>query len=719
MLYGWRVIRAMLVGLVLAAVAAWLLWPVPMSSLSPEWRSIFWRLLPIPALAVFVVFIWLWAALAATLGQLVLPPIASRLFRALVTAPPKVQVLVMALWGLGAGSLLLWATATGLLRLWHVFFHKDAPPTSESFAELQTAGWLVVRMIAPVLVFAFPIWVVRKLETIREHPVFLRWFKQHRGGSARWAGPATYDRVWDSPLLQFNEGILGANTGCQLKGVYLGRTLFSDDFAPRHVVIQDDGHMLTIGQPGSGKSVTAIWPNLAMYAGSAIVIDPKGEHAKAFLGRRQDFRHTNVENSWRNTRNDLEAKQRNAQPWSEHEREQWGRYNAELREAGTDVRNLTKARFHVGRAYVLDPFNANGVYPSARYNPLSEIDINSANARKLISAVSASCVVPTHGENRFWEEAARAMIDGAIAHVLTRYPREQHTLPAVADLLLGRDPETGIVSVDGFAELVAQMSGNDAAGGLPQVAAAMIADLGEKAYGNVTAELRLALKWATDPAMRIHLAASDFSFAGVGEKTTTVFIALPFGNMVEQMRWLRTIAEVSMRILEDRSEASKKENGRVLYILDELPQYGAHLKCIKEGMVTLRSAGVKLWAFVQNLQQLTDCFGEDGAKNFQSGGTVQVFGVSDDATAEWVARKIGGHRILDRKGLIRRKVVDHREADLVSAAAVEQELRKTANIQYVFSSHGPPMRLERMAFKPLSLEGNRFRGLLLEGHYDG
>lgn len=371
-----------------------------------------------------------------------------------------------------------------------------------------------------------------------------------------------------------------------------------------------------------------------------------------------------------------------------------------------------------GRAFVLDPFNANGRYPSARYNPLSEIDVSSPNARKIISAVSTACITPSNGENRFWEDTARSMIDGVIAHVLSRYPKENHNLPFVADLLMGLDPNTGFADPGQFRKLLIDMRMNDAAGRLPQLAAAAVDDLGDRTYGNVTAELRTALKWATDPAMRPHLMHSDFTFASVGEQRTTVFIAIPFGHMVEQIRWLRTITQVSMRVLEQRSENDKKKIGRVLYVLDELPQYGAHLNAIKEGMVTLRSAGVKLWAFVQNIQQLTACFGEDGAKNFQSGGTVQVFGVSDDATAEWVARKVGSHQIELTNGILGRNVVGRREVELVPTAAVESELKKTAPIQYVFSSHGPPMRLERVAFKEMVIEGQRFNGLPLEGHYD-
>jgi hypothetical protein len=36
----------------------------------------------------------------------------------------------------------------------------------------------------------------------------------------------------------------------------------------------------------------------------------------------------------------------------------------------------------------------------------------------------------------------------------------------------------------------------------------------------------------------------------------------------------------------------------------------------------------------------------------------------------------------------------------------------------VFSSHGPPMRLKRVAFRKMKVLDQAFDGLPLEGHYD-
>ena len=43
---------------------------------------------------------------------------------------------------------------------------------------------------------------------------------------------------------------------------------------------KDDRHVMTIAGSRAGKGVSLIIPNLLLYEGSALVIDPKGENAR-------------------------------------------------------------------------------------------------------------------------------------------------------------------------------------------------------------------------------------------------------------------------------------------------------------------------------------------------------------------------------------------------------------------------------------------------------
>ena len=63
-------------------------------------------------------------------------------------------------------------------------------------------------------------------------------------------------------------------------GLLLGRR------AGRLIGWNDDRHILTMAGSRAGKGVSLIVPNLLLYPGSALVIDPKGENARITAGRR-------------------------------------------------------------------------------------------------------------------------------------------------------------------------------------------------------------------------------------------------------------------------------------------------------------------------------------------------------------------------------------------------------------------------------------------------
>ena len=363
--------------------------------------------------------------------------------------------------------------------------------------------------------------------------------------------------------------------------------------------------------------------------------------------------------------------------------------------------------------HVCDPMGITGLKP-ARYNLLSEINIHSDQGRKRLSAVSSSLILKSNSSgNKFWEESGRFILDGLMAHFLTKYPSEYHNLPSIAEAVIGKDPETKRADPELIKKLHLDMYKNDAAGGLPQTAAILISQAGERAYGIITIELLNALKWATDPYMRKQISGpSDFRFADYEHKRMTIFNVLSFGDMKEQDRWLRASANLSMRIIEN---FSRKPKIPILFILDELKQYGSQLDALRDGVVTLRSAGIRLWPSVQTRQQLIDCFGLDGAVDFESSATIQVYGVKDNETAKWISEKLGSRTKVNKTGFIKRKTVGKETVYLMEASTIQTTLLKDAPVQIVFPSSGLPMRLERKAFKRLRING----GPVLRSRNDG
>lgn len=207
-------------------------------------------------------------------------------------------------------------------------------------------------MAAFVIGFAY--WLGGALKALTARPTTF--------GSAEWASLAH---------LQEN-GVIGT------AGIRLGKFPVEEGDEPLHY--DSDRHLLTIAPTRSGKGTTAIIPNLLTYAGSALVIDPKGENAMITAERRRNI--------------------------------------------GQDVQ-------------IVDPWGITGSDAVARFNPLDwlvhgDVDITE-NAMLLADAL----VIPDGKGESFWSEEAKALLQGIILYVATdeREAGQRH-LGRVRDLLL-------------------------------------------------------------------------------------------------------------------------------------------------------------------------------------------------------------------------------------------------------------------------------------------
>lgn len=195
-------------------------------------------------------------------------------------------------------------------------------------------------------------------------------------GTARWADPVeVIDRH------EFAEGAL-----------WLGRSPTDDDTA---LGFADDRHVCLVSGSRAGKGTTVIVNNLALWPGSLVVIDPKGENASVTAARRG--------------------------PGSEH------------------CKGMGQA------VHVLDPFNAARVPDSLRscFNPLDVLDAGREETIDEAGRIADALVVSNpESKDPFWDESARAMVKGIILHVLTAEEFEgKRNLLTIRDLITRGDIE--------------------------------------------------------------------------------------------------------------------------------------------------------------------------------------------------------------------------------------------------------------------------------------
>lgn len=546
-------------------------------------------------------------------------------------------------------------------------------------------GYMFWTAFVPVGILIGLPWLEATRTRLIEHPDFRAWFVFGRGGSARWAGLASFEK--NDVSVSTARAIMPFEREKDERGltsphVYLGRTFLQDDVLPRDVGLKDEGHLLTIGGTAAGKSTTAIGPNLAMYEGVIIAVDPKGEHASRFIGRRQS---PDYKSSW----------DRKACP-------------------GVDTagRTAVTKHFQNSRCFLLDPFKQVKRYQGHCYNPLDDIDINDPNVRGELSAISDGCAIPEGADATHFVESTKIVIEGLLAHVKSACAPEQQNLPYVADILQGLDPELRIADPQKLEDLLIEMRTNEAAGGLPMMAANVLDSAGDRERGSILTTCYRSLKWATDPAQRRQLSRSDFRFDEVtAENGNFLSIVLPFEFMKasEQVRWMRVQINLFIAKIERRQQARKPP---ILFILDEFARLGT-LKPIEDGIVTLRSAGVKLWLALQDLGQLKHLY-KANWETFLNASNVQVFGVSDLQTATWISDRLGQAVWRYKEGNGKDRVNRSERRPLMTPDEVMSFLGVDEPNQIVFPRTGYPMRLRRMSY----VAYGKFAALPLEGHYD-
>jgi type IV secretion system protein VirD4 len=148
------------------------------------------------------------------------------------------------------------------------------------------------------------------------------------------------------------------------------------DGAP--LLLHTDKHVLLMASTRSGKGVSLIIPHLLRYPGSAFVLDPKGENARATYRQRSALN---------------------------------------------------------GKVLVLDPFGITGL-PQARFNPLSRFTPENMEAES--KALAAALVMGQGSERDHWTASGQQLIAALILHVFAseNIPPHEKDLPTVRRILL-------------------------------------------------------------------------------------------------------------------------------------------------------------------------------------------------------------------------------------------------------------------------------------------
>jgi type IV secretion system protein VirD4 len=412
-------------------------------------------------------------------------------------------------------------------------------------------------------------------------------------GSARWAKAAdlegrgllanaiTGDRyllaVWPAP--RRGAVIPGENRGDTHPLVTTGGKL-----AGRGAV--DDGHVITVAGSGAGKGVAVVKPNLMTYAGSVVVLDPKGEN----------------------------------------------------------FASTCDARVRLGnRVFLVDPFGVargnGGDKFAARFNPMQALVDALAEGRHgdafdEASVIADMIVVSQPGEKEsHFNDKAKSFLRCSILFVAYAPPYQDRAkfpmnLSTVKDCFLRwfQSPETMKI----FVEVCRSTPHLETCAG----EVAMIA--GEE-RASVLSTVQRHTEFLNAPNVRESLSASDFSLADLKRERMSIYLVLPATRLAAYSRVARLWVGALLQAVMHEATAPRH---RVLFMLDEVAQLGA-MEPLVQAVSLARGYGVDLWLLFQDMNQMRGAYGERWQTFFGNAKYQQFFGIRDLETAKYVSELLG------------------------------------------------------------------------------
>lgn len=362
--------------------------------------------------------------------------------------------------------------------------------------------------------------------------------------------------------------------------------IFLGMVAGQPISIKDDRHLMTIAGTRAGKGTSVIIPNLLIYTGSVMVIDPKGENATITAEKRA-----------------TELKQ--------------------------DV-------------YVIDPFKVADVPDEYRagFNPFSMLDPNSDNLIDDCDSIADALIVASQEEtNNHWNSTARIILRGFIAWIaVTKTPEKRNMNELRRMLYLSSDDSEG--DVESFEYLMADMKMNPhKAFGVPAEVASAIMAMAERERSSVFSTIRQNTAFLSSPPIAKTLSNNqrcpDLNQWKFGD--VTIYLCLPAGRLNRHSRFFRLFVNQLLLAVEYNS---KVPDTPALILLDEMHVLG-YMASLETAMGLLAGYGVRIWTIWQDLSQLKHIYNKRWETFMGNSGILQFFGLNDLNSLKYVSERLG------------------------------------------------------------------------------
>lgn len=348
------------------------------------------------------------------------------------------------------------------------------------------------------------------------------------------------------------------------------------------VLDRGEGHMLAIAPTGAGKGVNVIMPALLSWQGPSVIIDMKGEAARATA--------------------------------------------AHLRACGHDV--------HVIECFgEMDPIIVGGApLPMGGFNVLDTLDPASPTFAADCLAVAQALVggVATMVD-RFWDNLALALLVGAIGYICTYYPPERRNLFELRAFLSDPDLDYTIA-----VKLDTDLAASDC----------FIAQEFKNYLGHEREKVRTSVRSTAIQHLTVfageHLREVTSRTSFVLDDVTvgrplSIFLVVPPHRIEAAAGLLRLFVSTLLGLITRRRSAPPLPT---LFILDELAQLGP-FPLLRPLVTLMRGYGVRAMLMLQDASQLRQLYPSDYHTIVNNCATLTTFGHGSFAMSREMAELMG------------------------------------------------------------------------------
>lgn len=386
-------------------------------------------------------------------------------------------------------------------------------------------------------------------------------------GSARWAG------VQPAPL----------SDAATRRGVMFGKSSHPDvppDHPGSPILSTPESHVLIVARTRTGKGTRVIVPTLLRYAGSMLVIDPKGENAAVTARTRRD---------------QLGQSVHIVNPWQE----------------------------------MADVYDKLG-FKTATFNPLDAIERNDPNAVAVAQALATIICPKREGKDSYWQGSAANVLAGVFLW-LADEPGETKTLARARELVTMSRAE--------FLKILVRMAASTAYHGAVKEMVSQYIDLAPETYSGIMSNLSENTKFLSDPRVKESTATSSFSVRRLLEEQVTIYLVIPHERIETHATWLRLIISAAMQGIKSRDKRVKPHH-RCLFMIDEFGSIG-HIADIPRDIALMSGYGLDFALIVQGLDQLKDHYGEAKDTILSNCGYKWFCYINDLSTARYISDSLG------------------------------------------------------------------------------